>query len=48
VQPVLKQREIRRDTVRMLRAVVADTNLLVDVAEGLPTFRWTSRCSSPP
>jgi pimeloyl-ACP methyl ester carboxylesterase len=38
VQPVLKQREIRRDTVRMLRAVFADTNLLIDVAERLPTF----------
>jgi hypothetical protein len=48
VQPVLKQREIRRDTVRMLRAVFADTNLLVDVAERLPPFRRTSRCSSPP
>jgi pimeloyl-ACP methyl ester carboxylesterase len=38
VQPVLKQREIRRDTVRMLRAVFADTNLQIDVAERLPTF----------
>jgi len=38
MQPVLRQPEIRRDTVRVLRAIAADRGLLVDVAEGLPAF----------
>jgi pimeloyl-ACP methyl ester carboxylesterase len=36
--PVLKQREIRRDTVRVLRAMAAEPRLLLDVAETLPSF----------
>ncbi len=38
LKPVLTQRSIRRDTVRMLRAVFADKNLLVRAAERLPGF----------
>lgn len=38
IRPVLKQPEIRRDAVRMLRAAGADTNLLLAVAECLPGF----------
>ena len=38
MQPVLHQPEIRRDTVRVLRAIAADRGLLVDVAERLPDF----------
>jgi pimeloyl-ACP methyl ester carboxylesterase len=38
MKPVLKQREIRRDAVRMLRAAGADTNLLLEAAERLPNF----------
>jgi pimeloyl-ACP methyl ester carboxylesterase len=38
MKPVLKQPEIRRDAVRMLRAAVADTNLLLVAAESLPSF----------
>jgi pimeloyl-ACP methyl ester carboxylesterase len=38
MKPVLKQPEIRRDAVRMLRAVGADTNLLLAAAEALPSF----------
>jgi pimeloyl-ACP methyl ester carboxylesterase len=38
VRPVLKQAEIRRDTVRTLRAVAADKSLLVEAAEALPSF----------
>jgi pimeloyl-ACP methyl ester carboxylesterase len=36
--PVLTQPEIRRDTVRMLRAAMADTKLMLAAAEGLPGF----------
>ena len=36
--PVLHQPEIRRDTVRVLRAIAADRGLLVEVAERLPAF----------
>jgi pimeloyl-ACP methyl ester carboxylesterase len=36
--PVLTQPEIRRDTVRTLRAAAADTHFLLDVAERLPGF----------
>jgi pimeloyl-ACP methyl ester carboxylesterase len=38
IQPLLKQPEIRRDTVRMLRESFADSNLLLEAAERLPTF----------
>ena len=38
VRPVMKQPEIRRDTVRMLRAVFADTNVLLEAAQTLPSF----------
>ena len=36
--PVLHQPEIRRDTVRVLRAIAADRGLLVEVAERLSAF----------
>jgi pimeloyl-ACP methyl ester carboxylesterase len=38
VKPVLTQPGIRRDTVRVLRAIAADTHLLLKVAESLPGF----------
>jgi pimeloyl-ACP methyl ester carboxylesterase len=38
IKPVLTQPEIRRDTVRMLRAAGADTELMVAAAESLPSF----------
>ena len=38
MQPLLHRPEIRRDTVRVLRAIAADRGLLVDVAERLPAF----------
>ncbi|WP_147945492.1 alpha/beta fold hydrolase [Microbispora sp. CSR-4] len=38
MKPVLTQPEIRRDTVRTLRAVVSDTGFLVGVAERLKGF----------
>jgi pimeloyl-ACP methyl ester carboxylesterase len=38
IRPVLTRQEIRRDTVRVLRAIAADTGLLVAVAERLPAF----------
>jgi pimeloyl-ACP methyl ester carboxylesterase len=38
VEPVTTQPEIRRDAVRILRAAMADTHLLLDAAERLPTF----------
>jgi pimeloyl-ACP methyl ester carboxylesterase len=49
VKPVIKQPEIRRDTVRMLRASMADTNLMVEAAARLPNFNrpalvvWATR-----
>jgi pimeloyl-ACP methyl ester carboxylesterase len=36
--PVLTRPEIRRDTVRMLRAAAADTGLLLRAAGALPAF----------
>jgi pimeloyl-ACP methyl ester carboxylesterase len=39
LRPVLTQREIRRDTARVLRAIAADRRLLVNVATQLPGFR---------
>jgi pimeloyl-ACP methyl ester carboxylesterase len=38
MRPVLQQREIRRDTVRVLRAAAADKHLMLDAAECLTTF----------
>ncbi|MFC9454281.1 alpha/beta fold hydrolase [Streptomyces sp. NPDC056983] len=38
MRPVLTQQEIRRDAVRMLRAVFADTRVLLRAAERLPAF----------
>jgi pimeloyl-ACP methyl ester carboxylesterase len=38
IKPVLQHREIRRDTVRVLRAAAAENHLLLDAAECLPTF----------
>jgi len=38
MKPVLQQREIRRDAVRMLRAIAGQPNLLVDTARDLPRF----------
>ena len=38
IRPVLRQQEIRSDTVRVLRAAAADTGLLLTAAERLPDF----------
>jgi len=38
MRPVLKQPEIRRDAVRMLRAAMSDTHLMLKAAEDLPGF----------
>ena len=38
MRPVLRQAEIRRDAVRVLRAVFADRDILVRAAERLPGF----------
>jgi pimeloyl-ACP methyl ester carboxylesterase len=38
MKPVLQQREIRRDTVRVLRAAAAEKHLMLDAAECLPTY----------
>jgi pimeloyl-ACP methyl ester carboxylesterase len=38
IDPVLQRAEIRRDTVRVLRAVAAERDLLLDAAERLPAF----------
>ncbi|MGH2885747.1 MAG: alpha/beta fold hydrolase, partial [Solirubrobacteraceae bacterium] len=38
VKPVLKQAEIRRDTVRVLRSIAAERNLMVEAAQQLPSF----------
>jgi len=38
MRPVLRQAEIRRDAVRVLRAVFADRDVLVRAAERLPGF----------
>jgi hypothetical protein len=49
MRPVLKQPEIRRDAVRVLRAAFADPDLMVKVADQLPGFDrpalvvWASR-----
>jgi pimeloyl-ACP methyl ester carboxylesterase len=36
--PVLTQRDIRRDTVRVLRAAAAQPDVMLDAAKGLPGF----------
>lgn len=38
MQPVLTQPEIRSDAVRMLREAFADTHLMLEAAESLPSF----------
>jgi pimeloyl-ACP methyl ester carboxylesterase len=38
MRPLLRQSEIRRDAVRVLRAAFADRTLLVKAAERLPSF----------
>jgi pimeloyl-ACP methyl ester carboxylesterase len=38
IKPILHHREIRRDTVRALRAAGADKHLMLDAAECLPTY----------
>jgi pimeloyl-ACP methyl ester carboxylesterase len=38
IRPVLRQPEIRRDAVRVLRAVMTDTRALIDVAQRLAGF----------
>ncbi len=38
IKPVLEQREIRRDAARMLRAAAAEPDLLLEAANGLPSF----------
>ena len=38
MKPILKQREIRRDTVRLLRPPAADQDLMLDAAKCLPTY----------
>ena len=38
LRPVMTQPGIRRDTVRVLRAIAADRNLLVEAADRLPGF----------
>jgi pimeloyl-ACP methyl ester carboxylesterase len=49
MRPVMTQPEIRRDTVRVLRAIAAAPHLLAETAERLPGFDrpalvvWASR-----
>jgi pimeloyl-ACP methyl ester carboxylesterase len=38
IKPVLRQPEIRRDTVQVLRSISAERNLMLEAAECLPTF----------
>jgi pimeloyl-ACP methyl ester carboxylesterase len=38
IRPVLAQPEIRRDTVRVLRGIAAQRDLLVEAAQRLPAF----------
>ena len=38
IKPVLSRPEIRRDTVRVLRAIAAERRLMLDAAERLPRF----------
>jgi pimeloyl-ACP methyl ester carboxylesterase len=49
IKPVLSQREIRRDTVRVLRGIAAERGLMLEAAEGLRGFErpalvvWSSQ-----
>jgi pimeloyl-ACP methyl ester carboxylesterase len=49
MRPLLEQSEVRRDTVRVLRAIAAQPRLLLDAAERLPGFEgpalvvWSTR-----
>jgi pimeloyl-ACP methyl ester carboxylesterase len=38
MKPILHQRDIRRETVRILRTAGREKNLLLEASEGLPTF----------
>jgi pimeloyl-ACP methyl ester carboxylesterase len=38
IKPVLKQREIRRDTLQVLRGIAAQRQLMLDAAKRLPSF----------
>jgi pimeloyl-ACP methyl ester carboxylesterase len=38
MKPILRQPEIRRDTVKVLRAISAEPKLLLEAAEYLPAF----------
>jgi pimeloyl-ACP methyl ester carboxylesterase len=38
MKPVLQQRDIRHDTVGVLRAAAADKHLMLDAAKCLPSF----------
>jgi pimeloyl-ACP methyl ester carboxylesterase len=38
MKPLLQQRAIRRDTVRILRAAAAEKHVLLDAAAYLPTY----------
>jgi pimeloyl-ACP methyl ester carboxylesterase len=38
MKPILKHRGIRRDAVRLLRAMAADKNIMIDAAECLPNY----------
>ena len=38
IKPILEQGEIRRDTVRVLRAIAAQPHLMLDAAQRLPSF----------
>jgi pimeloyl-ACP methyl ester carboxylesterase len=38
MKPILKQPEIRRDTVRVLRSISAERNLMLEAARDLPAF----------
>ena len=38
IKPVLTQRDVRRDTVRVLRAIAAQRDLMLDAAERLSDF----------
>ena len=40
LKPIMRQPEIRRDAVNMLRTISADPGLLLEAAECLPAFNW--------
>jgi hypothetical protein len=47
MKPLLSRAEIRRDTVRVLRAIAADRRLLVDVAQRLEASTARRSSSGP-